>query len=54
MKRLFQLRVFSFALVAFSYQTFAQLQDDNSQRSSLARLLQQKDYHQQEAANDQR
>jgi hypothetical protein len=46
MERLFQPGVFSFAIVAFSYQAFAQLQDDNSQRSSLARLLQQKDYRQ--------
>ena len=42
MKRLFQLMVFSFAIVAFSYQAFAQLQDDNSQRNPLVRLLQTK------------
>ena len=42
MKRLFQLLVFSFAIVAFSYQAFAQLQDDNSQRNPLVRLLQTK------------
>src|SRR5947207_765614 len=39
MKRLFQLMVVSFAIVALSYQAFAQLQDDNSQRSPLVRLL---------------
>lgn len=42
MNRLFQLMVFSFAIVAFSYQAFAQLQDDNSQRNPLVRLLQTK------------
>lgn len=42
MKRLFQLMVFSLAIVAGSYPAFAQLQDDNSQRNPLVRLLQTK------------
>ncbi len=42
MKRLFQLMVFSCAFVAFSYQAFAQLPDDNSQRTPLVQLLRTK------------
>jgi len=42
MNRLFQLTVFSFAIVALSHQAFAQQQDGNSQRNSLVRLLQTK------------
>ena len=33
MKRLFQLMVFSFAIVALSYLAFTQSQDDTSQRT---------------------
>lgn len=42
MKRLFQLTVLSFAIVALSDHTFAQQQDGNSQRNPLVRLLQTK------------
>ena len=42
MKRLFQLMVFSFAIVALSYLAFTQSQDDTSQRNPLVRLLQTK------------
>lgn len=42
MKRLFQLLVFSFAIVSLAYQGSAQLQNDNSQGNPLVRLLQSK------------
>ena len=42
MKRLFQLMVFSFAIVALSYLAFTQSQDDTSQKNPLVRLLQTK------------
>ena len=42
MKRLFQLIVVSFAIVALSNQAFAQQQDGDSQRNPLVRLLQTK------------
>ena len=42
MKRLFKLTVFSFVIIALSYQTLVQAQDDNSQKTPLVRLLQTK------------
>lgn len=42
MKKLFQLLIFSFAIVALSYQAFAQRKDDNSQPNPLVQLLQTK------------
>jgi hypothetical protein len=42
MKKMFQLMIISFAIVAFSHQVFAQQQDGNSQKNPLVRLLQTK------------